>query len=59
VSSRELNTAVYLLRCIQLGLHLSDLEELDYGAVTDLMIESGNDDYDYPMKASKEDIARL
>lgn len=54
-----MNTAVYLLRCIQLGLHLSDLEQLDYGAVTDLMIELGNDDFDYPMKASKADIARL
>ena len=42
-TEREVNTAVYLLRAKQMGLTLSELDELDEGTVMDMIIESGND----------------
>lgn len=54
-----MNTAVYMLRCFQMGLKMADLEELNEGFVVDMMIESANDDYDYPRIATKEDFAKF
>ena len=42
-----MNTPLYTLRCIQIGLRLSDLDVLDYGFVIDLFTETDNDDYSY------------
>lgn len=53
-----MNTAVYLLRAKQLGLTLSEMEELDEGMVVDLIIESSNDTVKYAAKASQEDMDR-
>ena len=55
-SERKLNTALYTLRCIQVGLSLSDLDHLDYGFVMDLITESNNDDYKYQQVASQADF---
>lgn len=51
-----MNTAVYLLRCFQLGMHVSDLDELTVGMVTDILAESANDSYEYKPLASQEDF---
>ena len=48
-----------MLRTIQVGLKLSDLDELDYGFVLDIMTESSNDDYKYRQKASQADFDRF
>ena len=56
---REFNTAVFLLRCTQIGLSASDLQYLDIGMVKDMLTEAGNDNYDYPRLATKEDMARF
>lgn len=48
--------AVFLLRCYQLGIKFSDLDDIEEGLVIDMIIESGNDSYDYPRKATKEDF---
>ena len=45
-----------MLRCAELGLTTEDLEEMTVGMVYDLMTEKGNDSYDYPVKATQEDI---
>jgi len=58
-TARETNTAVFMLRAIQIGLSIADLEELDIGFVFDLMIESENDNYKYPYKAEQSDIDSL
>ena len=42
-TAREVNTAMYLLRAKQMGLTLSELDELDEGTVMDMIIEAGND----------------
>lgn len=55
-----MNTALYMLRAKQMGLTLSELEELDEGFVTDMIIESNNDSWDgYREVASQEDFDRF
>ena len=54
-----MNTALYTLRCIQVGLSLSDLDCLDFGFVMDLLTENSNDDYKYQQKASQADFDRF
>lgn len=53
---REYNTALYLLRCTQLGLKYEDMEHLTYGMVQDIFIESDNDSFEYEVKASQADF---
>lgn len=54
-----MNTALYGLRCIQVGLSLSDLDALDYGFVLDLLAENSNDDYKYQQKATQADFDKF
>lgn len=56
---RPYNTAVYMLRCLELGLHPSDLEWFSYGDIMDLLIERGNDGEKWDYKATQEDMDRL
>lgn len=51
-----MNTAVFMLRCFQVGFTLSDLENVDYGLVMDMMIESMNDGCEYKELATQEDF---
>ena len=48
-----------MLRCIEIGLSVSDLEQVDYGLVADMMIEKENDEYEYPVKATEEDFKKF
>jgi len=48
-----------MLRALQVGLRLTDLENITVGDLMDLLIESSNDSYDYPQVATKEDFARF
>lgn len=54
-----MTTALYSLRCIQVGLKLSDLDCLDYGFVLDILAENNNDDYKYKQKASQADFDKF
>lgn len=56
---REVNTALFLLRCTQCGISISDLDLLSIGLVNDMFIEMKNDEYEYPRLATQEDIDRL
>lgn len=56
---RDYTTALYLLRCTQLGLHWSDMEHMTVGMVTDMMIERNNDELEYPTKATQEDFNKF
>ena len=51
-----MNTALYLLRATQLHLSMDDLEQLSIGIVFDMSTESANDDYDWPIMATQEDM---
>ena len=56
---REVNTALFMLRCVQCGISISDLELLSIGMVNDMFVEMKNDEYEYPIVATQEDIDRL
>ena len=40
-----MTTALYLLRCAELGLSMRDLELLEVGTVYDMFTEKSNDDW--------------
>ncbi len=48
-----MTTPLFLLRCVQIGLSLSDLDLLTIGMVNDMFIERDNDEYNYPIKATQ------
>lgn len=48
-----------MLRCVQCGISISDLELLSIGMVNDMFIEMKNDEYEYPVIATQADIDRL
>ena len=50
---REMTTPLFLLRCLQIGLSLDELDLLTIGMVTEIAIERANDDYDYPILADQ------
>ena len=54
-----MNLAVFLLRAIQIGLTLDDLDSLEYGTVTDMITESLNDNCEYKELASQEDFDKF
>lgn len=53
---REFNTAVYCLRCKQLNLSMWELLNLEYGEVSDMMIEAANDREEYDEIATQDDF---
>lgn len=48
-----MTTPLFLLRCVQIGLSLSDLDLLTIGMINEMFIEKDNDDYNYPIKADQ------
>lgn len=54
-----MNTALFVLRCLQIGLRLTDLDLIDEGMAYDMMVESGNDSAEYKVMASQEDMNRF
>jgi len=48
-----------MIRCLEIGLHPSDLHDLEYGFVLDMMIERGNDGEEYMPLANQEDFDRF
>ena len=41
-----MTTALFLLRCKQLGLSMTELDSLTIGLINDMFTERENDDYD-------------
>ena len=56
---RDVNTALFMLRCVQCGISISELELLTIGFVNDMFIELKNDDYEYPILGNQADIDAL
>ena len=56
---REMNTNIFMLRAFSLHISMQDLEELTHGDVLDMMIESSNDTYNYPLKATQDDFDKF
>lgn len=51
--------ALFLLRAVQLGLTMPDLDRLEYGTIVDMMTESANDGCEYKQLASQEDFDKF
>ena len=53
-----MTTPLLLLRCVQLGIHISELELLTIGTVNDMYTEMNNDENRgaYSTLASQEDM---
>lgn len=56
---REMTTALLLLRAVQLGISVRDLELLTVGMVNDMYIEAENDKCTYNTIASQDDMDRF
>ena len=50
-----MTTPLFLLRCVQIGIHISELDLLTIGMVNDMYAESRNDDYNYREVATQSD----
>ncbi len=55
-----MTTPLFLLRCKQLGLTLTDLDLLTIGIINDMFTERENDDFDgWAEQASQADFDRF
>ena len=53
----QMTTPLFLLRCVQLGISIRDLDLLTIGMVNDMYSESGNDEYKgYSQMATQSDM---
>ncbi len=51
-----MTTPLFLLRCVQIGLSLSELDLLTIGVVNDMFCERENDNHKYSSLATQEDM---
>ena len=58
-SEREMTTPLFLLRCIEIGISVSDLDLLTVGLVLDIWTEKTNDGVKYARVASQEDFDKF
>ena len=58
-TERELTTPLFLLRCMEVGISIPDLDLLTIGLVMDIWTEKGNDGSEYAVLASQEDMDAL
>lgn len=54
-----MTTPLFLLRCVQLGISIRDLDLLTIGMVNDMYAESRNDEYKYQEVATQEDFDKF
>ena len=57
-----MTTPLFLLRCVQLGISIRDLDLLTIGMVNDMYVVSGNDqdaDKNYSVLATQADFDRF
>ena len=53
-----MTTPLFMLRCCQIGIRISELDLVTIGMVNDMYIEQSNDSETYPYKATQEDFDR-
>ena len=54
-----MTTALFMLRCVQLGLNIADLDLLTIGSVNDMFNESNRDKIEWREEASQADMDRI
>lgn len=55
-TERELTTPLFLLRCMEVGISIPDLDLLTIGLVLDIWTEKGNDKNNYMQLATQNDF---
>lgn len=56
---REMTTPLFLLRAVQLGISIRDLDFLTIGMINEMYIESQNDECDFDVLANQEDFDKF
>ena len=51
-----MTTPLLMLRCVQMGIAIRDLDLLTIGMINEMAIESGNDELDYQELATQDDF---
>ena len=54
-----MTSALFLLRCCELGLSMNDLDELSVGMVNDMFVEKSNDNYEWKEIATQSDFDKF
>ena len=49
-----MTTALFMLRCVQLGISIADLDLLTIGSVNDMFLESKRDEMSWDLIAGQE-----
>ena len=58
-TERPMTTALFMLRSVQLGLSISDLDLVTMGTVYDMINESNRDSMEWREQASQADMDRF
>lgn len=54
-----MTTALFLLRCVEIGISIAELDLLTIGMVMDIWTEKGNDSFKYDNVATQEDFDKF
>ena len=54
-----MTTPLFMLRCVQLGISIADLDLLTVGLVNDMFTESSHDSLEWREEASQADFDRF
>lgn len=54
-----MTTPLFLLRCVELGISIHDLDLLTVGVITDMWTEKANDSVKYRRVATQEDFDKF
>ena len=54
-----MTTPLFMLRCVQIGVSIRDLDLLTVGMIIDMYVESQNDEYKYPDLARQDDFDKF
>ena len=54
-----MTTPLFLLRCVELGISISDLDLLTIGLVLDMWTEKSNDGIKYDRRGTQEDFDKF
>ena len=53
-TERPMTTPLFMLRCLQVGLNISDLDNIDIGLVNDMFVEMANDREEWDLKPTQD-----
>ena len=54
-----MTTALFMLRCVELGINITDLDLLTIGSVNDMFMEKSRDSIEWREQASQSDMDKF